>query len=148
MQVILLKDVSSLGKRLEIKNVKPGYARNFLIPQGLAIIATKQNLSWQKRELAKKELKEKEKNQIIKETLEKLKNFEIEIPVKTGPKKELFEKIDSSKIAKALKKQGFEIKKENISLEKPIEKVGKYTIPISFGENFETKIKLVVKEEK
>jgi large subunit ribosomal protein L9 len=147
MQIILLKDIAKLGKRLEVRKVKPGYARNFLIPQKLVIPATKGNLVWQEKELARAKLKEEQRIKAQKETLGKLKNFKAEIPVKTGIKGELFEKINGSKIAEALEKQGFKLKKENIILKEPIDKVGEYTIPISFGEDFKTKIKLVVKKE-
>ncbi|HOK35492.1 MAG TPA: 50S ribosomal protein L9 [Candidatus Pacearchaeota archaeon] len=148
MEVILLKDVSNLGKRLEIKNVKPGYARNFLIPRGLAIPATEKNLAWQKRELEKIKQKEEEKNKALKEELEKLKNLKLEIPVKIGVKKELFEKINASKISKFLKKQGFEVKKENIILNEPISKLGEYSIKIKLGEGLETEIKIKIVKEK
>ncbi len=148
MKIILLKDVPNLGKELDIKDVKPGYARNFLIPQNLVVPATKRNLQWQERELAKKKLKEEQKTKELQEMIKKLKNLKLQISVKTGSKGELFEKITSIKIVNLLKKEGFEISKENIILKEPIEKIGEYVIPISLGKDFKTKIKLVVKKKK
>jgi len=148
MKIILLKDVPNLGKELDIKDVKPGYARNFLIPQNLVVPATKRNLQWQERELAKKKLKEEQKTKELQEMIKKLKNLKLQISVKTGSKGELFEKITSIKIVNLLKKEGFEISKENIILKEPIEKIGEYVIPISLGKDLKTKIKLVVKREK
>jgi len=148
MKIILLKDVPNLGKELDIKDVKPGYARNFLIPQNLVLPATKRNLQWQERELAKKKLKEEQKTKELQEMIKKLKNLKLQISVKTGSKGELFEKITSIKIVNLLKKEGFEISKENIILKEPIEKIGEYVIPISLGKDLKTKIKLVVKREK
>jgi large subunit ribosomal protein L9 len=147
MQVILLKNVPNLGKKFDLKNVKPGYARNFLIPQKLAIPATKGNLTWQEKELARLKLKEEQRIKSQKEMLKKLNNLKLEIPVKTGIKGELFEKINSSKIVEVLEKQGFKLKKENIILKESINKVGEYTIPVSFGEDFKTKVKLLIKKE-
>lgn len=148
MKIILLKDISRLGKKFEIKNVKPGYARNFLIPQNLAMIANNQNLAWRENELKKIEKAKKEKNKAFQETLEKLKKLKLEIPVKIGPKGELFEKISAVKIASVLKKQNFDIKKENIFLEKPIDKIGEYKIKINLGEGLETEIKVKITKEK
>lgn len=148
MKIILLKDVPNLGKELDIKDVKPGYARNFLIPQNLVVPATKRNLQWQERELAKKKLREEQKTKELQEMIKKLKNLKLQISVKTGSKGELFEKITSVKIVNLLKKEGFEISKENIILKEPIEKIGEYVIPISLGKDFKTKIKLVVKKKK
>lgn len=148
MKIILLKDVPNLGKELDIKDVKPGYARNFLIPQNLVVPATKRNLQWQERELAKKKLKEEQKTKELQEMIKKLKNLKLQISIKTGSKGELFEKITSIKIVNLLKKEGFEISKENIILKEPIEKIGEYVIPISLGKDFKTKIKLVVKKKK
>ena len=124
MKIILLKDVPNLGKELDIKDVKPGYARNFLIPQNLVVPATKRNLQWQERELAKKKLREEQKTKELQEMIKKLKNLKLQISVKTGSKGELFEKITSIKIVNLLKKEGFEISKENIIFKEPIEKIG------------------------
>jgi large subunit ribosomal protein L9 len=148
MQVILLKNVPSLGEKFDLKNVKPGYARNFLIPQKLAIPATKGNLTWQEKELARLKLKEEQRIKSQKEMLEKLNNLKLEIPVKTGIKGELFEKINSSKIVEVLEKQGFKLKKENIILKESINKVGEYLIKIKLGEGMKTEIKVKVLKEK
>ena len=148
MQIILIKDISNLGKKLEIKNVKPGYARNFLIPQNLAIPATKGNLKWQEKEISKEKEKEEKRTKEIQEMIARLKNLKLKVAVKVGEKEELFEKINSSKIVKILEKEGFKISKENVILKEPIKTIGEYTIPISFGENLKTKIKIKVAKDK
>jgi len=148
MKIILIKDISNLGKKLEIKNVKPGYARNFLIPQNLAIPATKGNLKWQEKEISKEKEKEEKRTKEIQEMIARLKNLKLKVAVKVGEKEELFEKINSSKIVKILEKEGFKISKENVILKEPIKTIGEYTIPISFGENLKTKIKIKVAKDK
>lgn len=148
MKIILIKDISNLGKKLEIKNVKPGYARNFLIPQNLAIPATKGNLKWQEKEISKEKEKEEKRTKEIQEMITRLKNLKLKVAVKVGEKEELFEKINSSKIVKILEKEGFKISKENVILKEPIKTIGEYTIPISFGENLKTKIKIKVAKDK
>lgn len=148
MKIILIKDISNLGKKLEIKNVKPGYARNFLIPQNLAIPATKGNLKWQEKEISKEKEKEEKRTKEIQEMIARLKNLKLKVAVKVGEKEELFEKINSSKIVKILEKEGFKISKENVILKEPIKTIGEYTIPISFGEDLKTKIKIKVAKDK
>lgn len=147
MKIILLKDVEKLGKRLDLKNAKPGYARNFLIPRKLAIPATKVNFKWQAREI---EVIKKEKEKILekkKKLEEKLKDFILKIKVKTGIKGELFEKINKEKIVKSLKEKDFDMVEDNIQLKEPIEKIGEYPLKINLEDGIETKIKIIVLKE-
>lgn len=130
MKIILIQDIEKLGKKLDLVEVKPGYARNFLIPRKLAILATKANL-FQRENLLKKIEREKEKErERFEEIIKRIKEMEIKIPAKTGFKNELFEKITAEKIIKILKNQGIELEEENIKLEEPIAKIGKYEIPV------------------
>jgi len=147
MKVILLQDIENLGKKYEVKEVKDGYARNFLIPKGLVKPATKQALKWleiQKEILAKKAEEELKK---IQETVSKIDGLEIIIPVKVGEKGELFEKITAQKIAEKIKEMGFEVKKNQIILENPIEALGEFPIKIKFEHNLEAEVKLIISEE-
>lgn len=148
MQVILLQDVKDLGKKYEIKEVKPGFARNFLFPKGLAKSATKKNLEWvetQKEIEAKKAEGELKKVQGLASAID---GQEIIIPVKIGEEEQLFESITAQKIAEQLKKTGFNIKKSQIDLAEPIKELGEYPVKIKFEHNLEVEIKLVVVEEK
>ena len=149
MKIILLKDVKKLGKKFDLKNVKPGYARNFLIPGKLAILAKKANMVWREKQV---EIIKKEKEKIIegkKKLREKVKDFSLEIKVKTGIKGELFEKINQEKIVKALKAEGFSLSKNEILLKESIDKIGEFPVKINLGDNIETKIKVnILKESK
>lgn len=148
MKVILLQDVESLGKKYEVKEVKDGHARNFLLPNKLAKAATKQALKW----LAdQKEVIEKEAEEDLKKAQElasKLDGLELNIVVKVGDEGQLFESINSQKIAERLKEMGFEVKKSQIKLEDPIKELGEFPISINLDHNLEIEIKVIITAEK
>ena len=148
MKVVLLQDVENLGKKYEVKNVKAGHARNFLIPKGLVKPATKEALKWLETQ---KELERK----IAEEDLKKVQDFvkevdglEITIPVKVGEEGQLFESIAPQKIVEKLKTEGFEIKKDQIILEEPMKELGEFPIKITFAHRLEAEIRVIVVEEK
>jgi len=147
MKIILLRDIPTLGKKFEIKNVKPGYARNFLFPKGFAIPATEKNLRWREKEVQLRKEKEEQETKELQRKAEEIKNIKIEIPVKVGLKGTLFEKITESKIVEKLKEKGLEIKRENIKLKEPIKKIGEYTVPVELRKGIKTEIKIIVKKE-
>ena len=147
MKVILLEDVESLGKKYEIKEVKDGYARNFLLPQKLVKAATKQALKW----LAdQKEIIEKEAEEDLKKAQElasSLDGLEISVVVKVGEAGQMFESINSQKISEKLKEMGFEVKKSQIVLENPIKELGEFPVNINLDHNLEAEIKAIVTAE-
>ena len=148
MKVILLQDVDKLGKKYEAKNVSDGYARNFLIPQGLAKPATEEALRWLE---AQKEILIKKAEEALKQTQEfasSLDGIEVIFPVKVGEEEQLFESVTVQKIADKLKELGFEVKKNQIILEDSIKAIGEYPVRIHLEHNLEPEIKLMVVEEK
>jgi len=148
MRVILLKDVENLGKKYEVKEVKNGYARNFLIPQGLAKPATETALIWLETQ---KEIEAKKAEEELKKIQEKataIDGQELIIPVKMGEEGQLFESITPQKISEKLKELGFEIKKTQIDLKEPIKELGEFPIKIRLEHNLEAEIKVIVVEEK
>jgi len=148
MRVILLRDVENLGKKYDIKKVKDGYARNFLIPQGLAKPITEEVLIWLE---TKKEIEAKKAEEELKKIQEKataIDGQELIIPVKMGEEGQLFESITSQKISEKLKELGFEIKKNQIDLPESIKELGEFPIKIKFEHNLEAEIKVIVIEEK
>ena len=149
MELILKEDVENLGFTDDIVSVKNGYGRNFLIPQGKAILAT---IS------AKKALAEKLKQSVNKDksaieeankVLKKLEKSEINIAAKVIEGDKLFGSVTNSDIAKKLEEAGFEIEKNRIILSSNIKKTGKYTANIRLHRevNFELSFE-VVSEEK
>ena len=148
MRVILLKDIENLGKKYEVKEVKDGYARNFLFPKGLVKPATEENLKWLETQ---KEIEVKQ----AEEELKKIQDFastidgqELIIPVKIGEEEQLFESITAQKIYEKLKESGFEVKKSQIDLPEPIKELGEFPVKIKFEQNLEAEIKVIVVEEK
>lgn len=148
MKVILLQDVEGLGKKYELKEVKDGHARNLLLPQKLARPATKEALRWladQKEIIEKQAEEDLKKSQGLASNLDGL---EINISVKVGDEGQLFESINSQKIAEKLKEMGFDVKKSQIKLEDPLKELGEFPVNIVFNHNLEAEIKVIVAEEK
>lgn len=148
MRIILLHDVENLGKKYEVKEVKSGYARNFLIPKGLVKPASKEALIWLETQ---KEIEAKKAEEGLKKVQEKatvIDGQEVIIPVKIGEDGQLFESINAQKIFERLKELGFDIKKKQIELETPIKELGEFPVKVKFEHNLEGEIKIIVVEEK
>src|SRR5574341_507637 len=130
MKVILTTDVQTVGKRGEIKDVKEGFARNFLFPRKLALEATQGNLKvleQQKQSLKKKEDKDRTNAMGLRD---KLNGVSCQIPVKVGEEDKIFGSVTSQNISDTLAKLGFDISKKDIELEAPIKSLGVHEVPI------------------
>lgn len=148
MRIIFLQDVENVGKKHEIKDVKDGYARNFLIPKSLAKLATKEALERleKQKEIEREKIEEELKE--IQKIASSIDEFEVIISVKVGEEQQLFEKINAQKISDKLKELGFEIKKEQIDLAEPIGELGEFPIKVKFEHNLESEIRVIITEEK
>jgi len=147
MKIILLEDVEKLGKKGEVKKVADGYARNSLIPEKKAVLATKGEiikLEKQKEIEAQKAEQELAKYQ---EVATQLDGLELEISAKVGEEGKLFGTILASQIAEKLKEQGIEIQKNEVKLKDPIKELGEYEVNIELPHNLEANIKVIVVEE-
>lgn len=147
MKVILQQDVEDLGKKGEIKEVSDGFARNYLIPEGLAEKATEGKVEQVKKQRKKEERKKQEELEELQEKVTELDGQEVEVEVKVGEEEQLYESISAGKIQNALKEEGFEIKRKQIDLEEPIEELGEFTVTLSFKHNLEAQIRVIVTEE-
>ena len=148
MKVILLQDVENLGKKYEVKDVKPGYARNLLLPEKLAKAATKQALKWladQKENIAKEVEDDLRRAQVLASQIDGL---EVLMTVKVGDEGQLFESINSQKIAEKLRTLGFEVKKSQILLENSIKEAGEFSVGLNLDHNLEAEIKVIITAEK
>jgi len=148
MRVILLQDIEKVGKKYEVKEVTDGYARNFLIPKGLAKVATREALKWiqvQKEILEKKAEVELKK---VQDFVSRIDGLEVIIPVKIGEERQLFESITPQKISEKLKESGFEVKKNQIDLKESIKELGEFPVKVRFEHNLEAEIRVIVTEQK
>ncbi len=148
MRIILLQDIENLGKKYEVKDVKDGYARNFLIPKGLAKLATEKAIKWAEEQKEAEEKKVEEELRKIQELASSIEGQEVVISAKVGEEGQLFKKINSQDISEKLAELGFDVKKEQIMLEKPISELGEFAVKIRFAHNLEAEIRVVVTEEK
>ena len=148
MEVVLKKDYDGLGKAMDVIPVKDGYARNFLIPQGIAVPATEGNKK--KVAEAKKfaERKEEKKLGEARELAKKIEQVPCTIPVKVGEEEKIYGSVTAQDIADFLKKEGFDVEKRNVDLDEPIKQLGVYNIGINLYRDISAKLKVwVVKEE-
>ena len=144
MKMILLQSYESLGKVGDIINVKPGFARNYLIPNRIASLATKQNIKSLELFLKSQETKEA-KNRVNLEALsKKLNSLTLKFSANTGGDDKMFGSITSQMIADELEKQEYIVDKKEIILEEPIKSLGSYKVVINLGYELDTKIKVKV----
>jgi large subunit ribosomal protein L9 len=129
-QVILREEVPKLGKTGELVSVADGYARNYLIPQRKAVEATPKNIKRMEHEkrLIQDQLKREQKS--AEELAHRINASSITIPVQVGEEDKLFGSVTSKDIAEALLKEGIEIDKRQIQLEKPLKELGNTVVPI------------------
>jgi len=141
MQVVLLQDIKGIGRKMEVKNVSDGYARNFLFPKKLAVPAdeggleVKSSFDAQERGLIEK----------IKAEAKRLEGEQIIIPMKQGGKGEIFQSVNADKIKKALVEKGY-VDCE-VVLEKPIRQAGEYTVAVKFKRGITAETKVILKPE-
>lgn len=144
MEVIFIKDLKNKGKRGEIKNVKDGYAENYLIKNGYAVKKTKQNLLKLNQEQAKK-AKEDEKNKKNAISIKnELNNQKLEFKVKTGEGDKVFGSISVKQIKDELQKKGFKIEKNQILINTPIQSLGFHNVEINLYPDIVATIKVHV----
>ncbi len=147
MEIILLADVKGTGKKGEIKNVSDGYARNFLIKNGLAMPASASAKGEIKSRNESKQYHYEQDKAQAQEKAKLLEKQEVVILVKVGENGKLFGSITTKEIADAYKKSGFEIDKKKIVLNEPIKALGTYLITVKLFEGVSAKVKVVIKSE-
>lgn len=147
MEIILLEDVKTLGKKGEIVKVNDGYARNFILPKKLGIEATSKNLNELKLQKANEEKHAKEILDEAKAFAEQLKDKKVELKLKTGEGGRTFGSISTKEIAIAAKEQlGYNIDKKKMQLTEPIKSLGSYIVPIKIHPKVTAKLTVKVLE--
>jgi large subunit ribosomal protein L9 len=148
MEIILLKDIGTLGERHEIVNVKPGYARNYLIPGKMALTANATNLA--KLEKLREDAAANEADRVseYKELATKLQDQILKIGAKAGTTGKIFGSVTSVQLMQALKDQmGIEVVRKKIEMAEEVKTIGSYEAVINFHPDVQTTIKFEVVEE-
>ncbi len=133
MQIVLRKDVEPLGKAGSVVQVNPGYARNFLFPQKLAVRATASNLRRIAEETRLEDTRMERQRSKLETTAAKLAEVSITAAVKVGEDDKVFGSVTSMMVAELLQKQGFEFDHHDIELEEPLKALGQYDVAIKLG---------------
>ena len=146
MKVILLQDVKKQGKKDDIINVSDGYAKNFLIKNGLAVQATETS----KKRLANElDIRHQEEQALIakcREIKEELAKIEISFKMKTGEQDRVFGNVSSKQICEELKKKGYDIDKKKIIINNPIDTLGTHKVKIELHKQVIGEIKVTLKK--
>lgn len=149
MKVIFLQDVSTKGKRGEIKDVADGYARNFLIPRKLALQATPAALKEAKERMEEDKKKKERQKAELGQLAQRLKGTELNFKARAGEKGRLHGSVTAADIAEKLSGiAGTAIDKKKIKLDEPLRNLGTHEVVVTFGGGIEAKISVLIEEEK
>lgn len=147
MKVIFIKDLKGQGRKNEIKEVKDGYGRNFLIKNGYAIAANEENVKNHNRELKKEADIEEANIKECEKIKEKLTKIDLKFKVKTGAMDKVFGSVSSKSIADELKKKGFNIDKKNVMIKEPITTLGTHVVEIELHKKVIGEVKVILTKE-
>ena len=147
MKVILKRDVKGLGHEGDLKDVKDGYARNFLFPSGAAVLADKGQLANWERHKDQREERERATRADAEATIVQLKELNLEIPVKAGERGRLFGAVTNHQIADLINRSGVELDRHNLHLREPIKTLGDFKVEVKLMPGVETMLTVSVVPE-
>ena len=147
MEVILREHVDNLGRRGDLVKVADGYARNYLLPRKMALLATEGNKKVIEREREKFEAKEAEEQKVSQAVADRLANVEIEIARRVGETQALYGSVTSADIAEALAAKGFDVDRRKLQLGEPIKHLGEVQVPIKLHRDVVAHVKVKVVAE-
>ena len=144
MEVIFIKDLRGQGKKGEIKEIKTGYAQNFLIKNGYAVAKTKENLQILNNDNKKKAKEDEENRKNAEELKKKIEKELLEFKVKTGEGDKVFGSISLKQIKDELNNKGYKVEKSMIKYDNPIQSLGFHNVEIDLYQGISTKVKIHV----
>lgn len=148
MEIILLQEVRNLGQKDDLVHVKDGYARNYLIPKGLAVTATSSAKKMHAENLKQRAHKEEKIKAEAEELATKMNDLKLVIGAKTSSSGKIFGSVNTIQIAESLKEKGFEIDRKSISLpEEQIKQIGKYTATVRLHRDVKVDIEFEIVAE-
>ena len=148
MEVILREDYPSLGFTGDTVRVKPGYARNFLIPRGLAVVANTRQANVIKHEMQAINAKKARLKELATEKKGQIENLKLEFKLKAGEEGKVFGVVTSQNLEDSIKKEGIEIEKKQIRLNEPIKAEGEFDVPVKLHSEVIANLKVSVSVEK
>lgn len=144
MKVILKEDIEKLGSRGELVDVKDGFGRNYLIPQGKALLATQGAIKAYEEEQKRESEKQQLDIEKAQELADQLSNTSITIPVKAGEDGKLFGTVTNIHVADALKEKGFDLDRRKIKINEDVNALGEYSATVDVGPEISANVKLWV----
>jgi len=144
MELILKQTIDNLGEVGDIVKVKPGYARNYLIPQGLAVAATQAALARLEQEKHVIEARKQQQREAAEALAKQLGGALVTIEKKVGDENKLYGSVTSTDIAEKLKELGIEVDRKKILLDEPIKTVGETMVPVKVGYQMTTEVKVEI----
>lgn len=144
IELLLAENVQNLGKQGEIVRVKPGYARNYLLPQGLATVATAHNKRMVERHQQKLEDLRKQKLQRLVQLADRVSKYSVTLEANANDEGQLYGSITAPEISKALKSAGYDVDVDHIKLEGQLKVLGMYTVALQFSPDIQTEVKVWV----
>ena len=144
MDVILLQDVQTLGTAGDIVKVKPGYARNYLFPRGFALRSSKRNRAVAEEKKRNIEMSSKRIEQANMSLVNKISKIELTFEMQVGDEEKMFGAVTTKDIQTALKEKGITIDRSALMLDKSINTLGIYHIPVNLAGGFTVEIKIYV----
>ncbi len=144
IELLLAEEVPSLGKQGEIVRVRPGYARNYLLPYGLATLATDANKKRVEKHRAAQDQVRADKRKLLQELANNVSKYSVTLEANATAEGHLYGSILGHDISKALKAAGYAVESDNVRLEGPLKELGMYTVKLHFAAEVESEVKVWV----
>lgn len=144
IELLLTEEISSLGKQGDIVRVRPGYARNYLLPYGLATVATETNKRRVEKHRVAQEKVRVDKVKTMQELANAVSKYSVTLEANATAEGHLYGSILANDISKALKAASFAVEPDNVRLEGPLKELGMYTVKLHFGPEVESEVKVWV----
>lgn len=147
MKILLTANIKNIGRKGDVRSVRHGYARNYLIPQGLARLANQDALDEIEEQLRAQEQEASKELSSIQNLAEKIDGITISINAKADENNTLYKGVSEKEIVKILSKNGYDIKKENVKIDKPLKEIGEFPVGLELGHGIEVTFNLVIEPE-
>ena len=144
MQIILNQNIDTLGKAGDIVTVKDGFARNYLIPQGKATLATKKNIEATQKAIELKERKEAQTRENLQSLAERLNKLTLKFSLQAGEDDKLFGSVTNSMISESINEKGYKVDRKEIEMEDSIKSLGNHYVNIKLGQGIVGRVKIKV----